>query len=106
MYIINKATLAAEKVLKEIKEKKGKITFPINPFELLKDQNVVITYSDFDKMEGLLLYDKRQSFVSININRPITRQRFTAAHELGHIFLHTEIKENNFICPISVKKMT
>ena len=102
----NKATLAAEKVLKEIKEKKGKITFPINPFELLKEQNAVITYSDFDKMEGLLLYDKKQSFVSININRPITRQRFTAAHELGHIFLHTEIKENNFICPISVKKMT
>ena len=100
----NKATLAAEKVLKEIKEKKGKITFPINPFELLKEQNAVITYSDFDKMEGLLLYDKKQSFVSININRPITRQRFTAAHELGHIFLHTEIKGNNFICPISVKK--
>ena len=104
MYIINKATLAAEKVLKEIKEKKGKITFPINPFELLKDQNVIITYSDFDKMEGLLLYDKRQSFVSININRPITRQRFTAAHELGHMLLHTEIKGNNFICPISGKK--
>ena len=100
----NKATLAAEKVIKEIKEKKGKITFPINPFELLKEQNAVITYSDFDKMEGLLLYDKKQSFVSININRPITRQRFTAAHELGHIFLHTEIKGNNFICPISVKK--
>ena len=104
MYILNKAILAAEEVLKELKEKKGKLTFPINPFELLKDQNVVITYSDFDKLEGLLLYDKKQSIVSINANRYITRQRFTAAHELGHIFLHTEIKGNNFICPISGKK--
>lgn len=104
MHIINKATLVAEKVLKELKEKKGKITFPINPFELLKGQNVVITYSDFDKLEGLLLYDKKQSIVSININRPITRQRFTAAHELGHIFMHTEVKGSNFICPIFGKK--
>ena len=53
-----KVILAAEKVLKEIKEKKGKITFPIDPFELLNDRNVVITYSDFDKLEGLLLYEK------------------------------------------------
>ena len=104
MRIINKATLAAENVLKKIKEKKGKLTFPINPFELLKEQNVIITYSDFDKLEGLLLYDKKQTIVSINVNRPITRQRFTAAHELGHMFLHTEIKANNFICPISGKK--
>lgn len=98
---IAKIVLAAEKVLKEIKDKNGKITYPINPFEILNDKNVFITYSDFDKLEGLLLYDKKKSFVSINMSRPITRQRFTAAHELGHILLHTEIKANNFLCPIS-----
>lgn len=104
MYSISKATLAAEKVLKELKEKKGKLTFPINPFELLKEQNVIITFSDFDKLEGLLLYDKKQSLVSINSNSLVTRQRFTAAHELGHIFLHTGVKNNSFYCPISNKK--
>ena len=96
-----KVILAAERILKEIKEKKGKITFPIDPFELLNDRNVVITYSDFDKLEGLLLYEKDNSIVSINMSRPVTRQRFTAAHELGHILMHTEIKGNNFLCPIS-----
>ena len=100
MYNINKTILAAEKVLKNIKEKKGKITFPINPFELLIENNAVITYSDFDKLEGLLLYDKEKSVVSININRQITRQRFTAAHELGHILLHTQVNVNSFLCPI------
>ncbi len=30
--------------------------------------------------------------------------RFTAAHELGHILLHTGIKANNFLCPISGTK--
>lgn len=101
---ITKTLLAAEQVLKIIKEKKGKITYPINPFELLKEYNVVITYSDFDKLEGLLLYDKKKSVVSINMSRPITRQRFTATHELGHILLHTGIKANNFLCPISGTK--
>ncbi len=101
MYNINKTILAADKVLKEIKEKKRKITFPINPFELLTEKNVIITYSDFDKLEGLLLYDKNKSIVSININRQITRQRFTAAHELGHILMHAQTNVNNFVCPIS-----
>lgn len=101
---INQTKLAAEKVLKEIKEKKGKIIYPINPIELLKEQNAIITYSYFDKLEGLLLYDKEKSVVAINMNRPIKRQRFTAAHELGHILLHTEVKANSFLCPIAGKK--
>lgn len=101
---ITKVILAVEQTLKEIKEQKGKISYPINPFELLKEKNAIITYSDFDKLEGLLLYDKKKTIVSINMNRPITRQRFTAAHELGHILMHTEIKANNFLCPISGEK--
>ena len=101
MYNISKTILAAEKELKRIKETKGKISFPINPFELLKENNAIITYSDFDKLEGLLLYDKEKSVVAINMNRQITRQRFTAAHELGHILMHTQVNVNNFLCPIS-----
>lgn len=34
------------------------------------------------------------------MNRQITRQRFTAAHELGHILMHTQVNANNFLCPI------
>ena len=101
---IVKATKAANQVLKRIKEVNGNISFPINPFEILKEYNAILTYSDFDKLEGLLLYDKENSIVSINANRPITRQRFTAAHELGHIIMHSEIKANSFICPIAGSK--
>lgn len=101
MYFNNKPRIAAEKILQQIKEEKGKITYPINPFEILNQRNVIITFSDFDKLEGLLLFDKnKESIVSINLNRPVTRQRFTAAHELGHIILHTEIKGETFLCPI------
>lgn len=101
MQLINKSKIAAEKIIQEIIKEEGKIIFPIDPFKILKKKNVVITFSNFDKLEGLLLFDKsNESVVSINLNRPVTRQRFTAAHELGHIILHTEIKDKNFCCPI------
>ena len=101
MNLISKPRIAAEKILNTIIEKNGKITYPIDPFKILKEQNVIITFSDFDKLEGLLLFDKlKESVVSINLNRPVTRQRFTAAHELGHIMLHTEVRGENFLCPI------
>jgi Zn-dependent peptidase ImmA (M78 family)/fido (protein-threonine AMPylation protein) len=102
MSYISKSKLAAEKIIEELLEKEGKCTFPIDPFKILKSKNVIITFSDFDKLEGLLLFDsEKESIVSINSNRPVKRQRFTAAHELGHIMLHTEIKGENFLCPIS-----
>ena len=105
MYFISRSKIAAEKVLQTIKEEKGKITYPIDPFKILKEKNVIITFSNFDKLEGLLLFDKqKESVVSINLNRPVTRQRFTAAHELGHLMLHAEIKGENFLCPISGTK--
>ena len=96
----NKTIQKTEQLLQEIKEKDGKISFPIDPFRILREKNIFITFSNFDKLEGLLLYDKNdKSIVSINLNRPVTRQRFTAAHELGHIILHTKINGTNFLCP-------
>ena len=94
----------ANNTLKKLKETNGNISFPIDPFQLLQLHNVIVTFSDFDKLEGLLLYsDIEKSIVSININRPIQRQRFTAAHELGHILLHAKVSGNNFLCPVSSK---
>lgn len=101
--IKNKSRIAAERIIKEIIEEEGKLVFPIDPFKILKAKNVIITFSNFDKLEGLLLFDKqKESIVSINVNRPVTRQRFTVAHELGHLVLHTnmEIMRDSFLCPI------
>lgn len=101
MNLISKSRIAAEKILHSIKEANGKIIYPIDPFRILKEKDVIITFSDFEKLEGLLLFDEQEeSIVSINLNRPVTRQRFTAAHELGHIMLHAKIKDANFLCPI------
>ena len=76
---------------------------PIDPFMILKDLGVKIIFCDFDKLEGLFIPAKnnhQKHLVAINYNRPITRQRFTAAHELCHLL--KDLKSNSEIqCLIS-----
>ena len=65
------------------------ILFPINPFELLRREGIVFSLADFNKLEGIYIPSEGPDdlpAVAINANRPITRQRFTAMHELCHHF--------------------
>lgn len=81
----------AEKVINRVLHREITIEdLPVDPFYLLKKSGVVYTFLNFDKYEGFYLlnteYDgpKTKTMVGINKNRPIARQRFTAAHELCH----------------------
>jgi len=81
-----------------------KPSYPIDPFKILDELSVVYQFRDFKDLEGIYIVpedDNDIPLVGININRPITRQRFTAAHELCH---HLKDKNSNYICPISGKK--
>ena len=74
--------------------------YPVNPFQLLKDCGVVFSFRPFDKYEGVYLPaegDGDIPVVGINLARPITRQRFTAAHELCR---HLKDADSNIVCPI------
>lgn len=66
-----------------------KIEYPINPFKMLKDEGILFSLQDFKKLEGVYIPMSAKGdipVVGINANRPITRQRFSAAHELCHHF--------------------
>ncbi len=79
------------------------MVFPINPFEMLKIENIVFSLRNFKGLEGVYIPAENESdiaIVGININRPITRQRFTAAHELCHHFRDCDL---NVACPIGQK---
>lgn len=85
----------ANSVLEKIKSKQGVIKFPIDPFELLKNEEIIISFSNFDRLEGIILNDKDNvTIVGINKNRPWTRQRFTAAHEYCHYIKDLNRAEN------------
>ena len=81
-----------------------RIEYPINPLQMLKDEGVLFSLMDFKKLEGVYIPASRDDdipIVGINANRPITRQRFTAAHELCH---HFRDADREISCPISGKK--
>lgn len=76
------------------------LAYPINPFQMLTDMNVPFVFRTFSdkKLEGVYLPAQNSgdiAIIGINIKRPITRQRFTAAHELCH---HIKDSRSSQIC--------
>lgn len=66
---------------------KDEPVYPLNPFAMLRKMGVAFTFRPFGKLEGIYVPSEDADdipVVGININKPITRQRFTAAHELCH----------------------
>lgn len=83
-----------------------KIEYPINPFKMLKDSGTIFVLGNYHKLEGLYIPPTSSddiAFIGINNKRPITRQRFTAAHELCH---HLRDSDKEIACPIGNKDET
>lgn len=96
--------LLADAVLEQYKNEIGNIEYPINPFKILKSLDVKLVIKNFKDLEGLYipaLSEDDIDVVAINFNRPLYRQRFTAAHEICHCI---KDKANAIICPISERK--
>ena len=77
------------------------LVFPINPFQMLSDLQVPFIMRPFRKYEGIYIPSEGAddfSVVGINLKRPITRQRFTAAHELCH---HLKDSNNSYMCTLN-----
>lgn len=79
------------------------IEYPIDPFMMLKNEGVFFSLVDFKWLEGVYIPASpgdNKPIVGINGNRPITRQRFTAAHELCH---HLRDFDRKISCPFTSK---
>ena len=68
--------------------------FPINPFQVLSDLNVLFVFRNLDKLEGAFFPEGEDgiSLIALNAKRPIQRIRYTAAHELCHYLKDSENK--------------
>lgn len=78
-----------------------KIQYPINPFALMKREGILFKFMDSHNLEGVYIPANSEDdipVVGINYNRNITRQRFTAAHELCH---HFKDADRAISCPIN-----
>ena len=92
----------AARIINKLRESE-ELAFPIDPFKLLSMNGVIYQFKDFKELEGIYIVPDDSEdipIVGINFNRPITRQRFTAAHELCH---HIKDRSTS-TCPINSSK--
>lgn len=86
----NRAREAAQAVLDEFGIKR----VPIPVERIIKSKNIVLEYAPLDEeLSGMAYTQEGISIIGINALHHPNRQRFSAAHELGHHVLHpTEIR--------------
>lgn len=76
---------AAEKILEftGIKEP------PVSPSQIAKELNVAVFYWDFpDEVSGIFVSEDETTCIGVNQDHSSVRQKFTIAHELGHLVYH------------------
>lgn len=77
----------SDNLLKEF----GCSNYPIDIFSLVESVGLNIIFEEMeDDHSGFLLIEKGKGTVAINSKHHSNRQRFTAAHELGHYVLHAQ----------------
>jgi Zn-dependent peptidase ImmA (M78 family) len=63
---------------------------PVDPVAIAQKEGLVIVYERLpnDTSSVLLREPSGRRLIGVNSRHPMTRQRFSAAHELGHAMLH------------------
>lgn len=80
----------ANRVLSEYKAD----TIPVDVVGLAHKMGVEVHYDDLEnEVSGMLVIDHDHKHIVVNSLHPSNRQRFTIAHELGHLALHAAAKD-------------
>lgn len=73
---------------KELLNKYGITQIPIDIESLAAQAGAVLSYEPFkEELSGVLVKENDRTVIGVNSTHPKNRQRFTIAHELGHLFL-------------------
>jgi len=77
---------------------------PIDIFSLLSnnDDLTIVFHPMSDRISGICIRDDGYKLIAINSRLTYGRQRFTAAHELCHLFFHEDF--NKIICAKDIEK--
>lgn len=61
---------------------------PVNPEAIAEKLGLSLKYEYFqDDLSGVLMRRNGRAIIAVNANDPVSRRRFTIAHELGHYVL-------------------
>src|SRR5262245_44148018 len=75
----------------ELLRKFGLLNAPVDVEAVAERLDAQVIYDDLEEdVSGFLLREKGVSTIAINKQHHPNRQRFTLAHECGHLFLHAK----------------
>lgn len=82
---------ACERQAEKIIEDAEIASWPVRVDRLAKERGIKIRYVPLDdELSGICFYKEGIAFVGVNVRHAPNRQRFTIAHEIGHIMLHQD----------------
>lgn len=78
-----------DRLAKELLTNADEIEPPIDVHKIAQSNGASIRYERFDPdVSGVLVRDKGGNVIGVQKSQSKARQRFTIAHELGHLLLH------------------
>lgn len=76
----------------------GKLSKPINLNNIAESLGARVYYKETPEgISGMIHKDGNHTMIAINEKESYQRQRFTLAHEIGHLVLHSEILDGPHI---------
>ncbi len=78
-----------EKLTETLLINHGLFKAPVKTSKLAKSLGIQVELQDLDdEVSGFLVQKNNKDIIGVNENHPISRQRFTISHEIGHYMLH------------------
>ncbi len=77
-----------ERVVSNLLDEYHVVEAPVPIERIVKGNGITLQSGDLGDVSGLLARSAGKTVIGVNANHPITRRRFTIAHEFGHYILH------------------
>jgi Zn-dependent peptidase ImmA (M78 family) len=83
-------------LVREIYTDSEEVAPPINLDKVIKQSGLSVKIGAFDDPDIIGMYDRKQSAILLQEGDNLVRKLFTAAHELGHYYLHADKPNETF----------
>lgn len=80
-----------ERTIAALLEKHRVREAPVPVERMVQDEGISLKAGDLGAKSGLMLRGPDGDVIAVNSAQPRTRQRFTIAHEFGHVVLHADM---------------
>lgn len=74
---------------------------PVDVFGILEQSGVFVNFNESAQYAGASVVEKGDAFIWVKRSDPRVRQRFTAAHEFGHLILHNGMLFRDYAFEVS-----